>query len=180
MPLITSSVGKDYMDMYTGYDQQSVGLGMINPNIYATPQYQKKKIQNLVLGGISEIIYAGMEHDTKPRILTMRYESVYSTVLGYNLNYCPPRMRQAILKFVLDSNAARIRANQPIIVDYASIKKAIPDSKYIVRRYKVVGINVRETIPLVEWPEAVKARSGWEQHYLLFKDQQRSQSSRRR
>ena len=169
MPLITRNINRDYLDMYSGFDQQQVGLGLIQPNIYATPQYQARKIQNLVIGGISEIVYSGMEHDRSPVVLTMRYESPYNTVLAYNLNYCPQRIRQAILKFVLDANAARIKSNQPIIVDYHALKRAIPDSQYIVRRYKVVGINVRETIPLVEWPEVVKRSSGWEQHYQQFK-----------
>jgi len=174
MPQITRTIGKDYLDMYSGYNQRDVGMGLLTPNIYATPEYARKKVQNLVIGGVSDIIYAGMEHDARPKILTMVYESAYSTILAYNLNYCPQRMRQAILKYVLDSNAARIRSNQPIIVDYHAIKKAVPDSKYIVRRYKVVGINVRETLPLVEWPDAVKAKSQWESHYMMFKDASRN------
>mgnify|MGYP006136807815 CR=1 FL=1 len=166
MPLITRSVGKDYLDMYQNYNQQQVGLGMIDPNIYATPSYQKKKIQNLVLGGISRIVYAGMEHDKEPLILTMVYESPYNTVLAYNLHYVPMAIRKNILKYVLDTNAARIKSNQPIIVDYHALKRAVPQSQYIVRRYKIVGINVRETIQLNEWPEILKEKSKWESHYL--------------
>jgi hypothetical protein len=170
MPMITQSINKDYLDMYDGYDQQEVGLGVVQPNIYATPAYKKKKIKSLILGGISEIQYAGMEHDRNPLILTMAYEGPYSTVIGYNLHYCPPKLRSAILKFVLDSNVARIKANQPIIVDYHALKRAIPDSQYLVRRYKVVGINVLETYRLSDWPEAVKDRSKWEGHYKMIKE----------
>lgn len=170
MPLITQSISQDILDLYDGYDHQAVGMGVINPNIYATPQYRKKKVKNLVLGGISEIVYAGMEHDRNPLVLTMAYESAYNTVIGYNLHYCPPKMRTAILKFVLDANVARIKANQPIIVDYHALKRAIPDSAYIVRRYKVVGINVLETYELNRWPEAVKDKSRWENHYRMIKE----------
>lgn len=165
MPLITQSLNQDYLDMYSGYDQQKVGLGLIQPNIFATPAYQKKKISNIVIGGISRVIYSGVEHDLKPLILTMAYEPQYSTILAYNLHYITPKFRQAILKFVLDSNVARIKTNQPIMVDYYAMKRMIPESQYIVRRYKVVGLNVRETIQLVEWPNVVKESSGWELHY---------------
>lgn len=165
MPLITQSVSQDYIDMYSGYSQQQVGLGLITPNIYATQAYQKKKISNIVLGGISRVVYSGMEHDLRPLILTMAYEPQYATILAYNLHYIPPPFRQAILKFVLDSNVARIQSNQPLMVDYYAMKRAIPESQYIVRRYKVVGLNVRETIQLVEWPTIIKETSGWELHY---------------
>jgi len=124
MPIITQNIGKDYLDMYSGYNSQRVGMGLINPNIYSTPEYQKKKIQNIVIGGISDIVYSGMEHDTMPTILTIVHENSYNTILAYNLNYIPQQLRQAILKFVLDSNAARIKSNQPLIVDYHAIKKS--------------------------------------------------------
>ena len=44
MPLITQSVASEYLAAYDGYNQQAVGLGLIDPNIYASPEYQKKKI----------------------------------------------------------------------------------------------------------------------------------------
>lgn len=170
MPLITQSISKDTLELYSGYDQQAVGLGIINPNIYATPEYARKKVGNLVLGGISEIVYSGFEHDREPMFLCAGYIQQYNAVVGYNLHYCPPKMRSAILKFVLDSNAARIRSNQPIMIDYHALKRAIPDSQYIYRMLKIVGIRVIETIPLVEWPEVVKDRSKWEGHYRMIKE----------
>ncbi len=60
MPIVSSSISQDYLDMYNGYDQQQVGLGVIEPNIYASKPYQKKKIKSVLIGGISRIIYAGM------------------------------------------------------------------------------------------------------------------------
>lgn len=170
MPTISSSISKDYLDMYSGYNHQSVGLGMIEPNAYASKAYQKTKIKSMLIGGISRIIYAGMEHDREPLVLAMKYIPQYNVVLGYNLHYCPQKLRQAILKYVLDSNVARIKSNQPIIVDYNALKRAIPDSQYIVRMYKVVGINVLETIPLMEWPEVVKDKTKWSNHYQMIKE----------
>jgi hypothetical protein len=170
LPLITQSVSKDYLDMYSGYDQQKVGLGVIEPNIYASPSYQKKKIKNLVIGGISEVRYSGFEHDPNPLILTMGYNPNYNVAVVLNLNYCPAVMKKAILKFVLDTNAARIKSNLPIMVDYQSLKRAVPDVQYIVRYYKIVGVNVLETIPLVEWPEVIKTRSKWNNHYQMIKE----------
>lgn len=168
MPAITSGVGKDELELYTGYDHQKVGLGMMNPDIYKTPGYSKKKVQKLVIGGLSRVIYAGMEHDQQPLILPMVHESAYNTILAYNLNYLPRPLRQAMLKYVLDANANRIKSGQPIIVDYHALKRAIKESQYVVRRYKIVGLNVRETIPLVEWPEAIQKPGRWSGHYKKF------------
>lgn len=169
MPIITQSISNDYLDAYDGYDQQQVGLGLIEPNIYATQQYQKKKIQNMALGLITEARYAGFEHDPNPKILTIAYEPSYSTVIGYNLNYGTPKLRQAMLKFVLESNAARIKSNLPIMIDYHAMKRAIPDSQWLVRRYKVVGIAVKETFQLREWPELVGKKTPFDGFYMNYK-----------
>lgn len=165
---IISTVGKDVAELYSGYDAQQVGMGLINPNIYATPDYQGKKVQNLVLGGISRIVYAGMEHDNSPLILTMAFESPYQTILAFNLRYVPSQIRRAILKFVLEANRNRIKSNQPILVDYHALKRAVPQSTAIVRRYKNVGIHVRETLPLVEWPKVIEEQSPFQGHYKQF------------
>ena len=170
MPLITQSISKDYIDAYNGYDQQRVGLGLLEPSIYATPDYQKKKIQNMALGLITEARYAGWETDPNPKILTIAYEGPYNTVIGYNLNYATPKLRQAILKFVLDSNAARIRSNLPIMIDYHAMKRALPDSQYLVRRYKIVGLAVKETFQLNEWPNVIKDRTPFDGFYMNFKN----------
>lgn len=167
MPLITQSVGKDYAEMYSGYDQQEVGLGLINPNIYASPEYQGKKVRNVVLGGLHRLVYAGMEHDPRPLYMPMIYEPRYNTLLGINYHYIPPQARKAAFKFILDSNVARIRSNQPIIVDYQNLKRAAPQVRGAVRRYKVVGIGGVQMIPLVEWPEVINESSGWENHWRL-------------
>jgi hypothetical protein len=170
MPLITQSISKDYLDAYDGYNQQAVGLGMLNPNIYATPSYQKKKVNNLAIGLISSIVYGGAEHDPTPDVLIIGYETAYNTVIGFSLRYATPKLRAAIMKFVLDSNAARIKGNQPIMIDYHSMKRAVPDCQYIVRRYKVVGISVRETYPLSEWPAIAKKTTPFDGFFMRFKD----------
>lgn len=167
MATISTAISKDYLDAYDGYDHQQVGLGLQTGN-YASPAYAKKKIKNLAIGLLSEISYAGFEHDNSPKIIPIAYESPYQTILGYNTNYVPLQIRQAIVKFILDSNAARIRSNQSMIVDYHALKRAVPISQYIIRRYKTVGINVIETFPLAELPNAIKGQSRWENHYRVL------------
>ncbi len=103
-------------------------------------------------------------------MLAMAYNPSYNVILGYNLHYCPPVMRKAILKYVLESNAARIKSNLPMLVDYHAIKRAIPDSQYIVRMYKIVGINVLETLQLNEWPSAIQDKTKWQGHYKMLKE----------
>lgn len=169
MPLITQSISKDYLAAYSGYDQQQVGLGLLNPNIYATPAYKKKKIQNMALGLISDIRYAGFEHDPNPKVLTIAYIPQYNMVIGYNLRYGTPKLRQAMMKFVLETNAARIKSNQPIMIDYHAMRRAIPDSQYLVRNYKVVGIAVNNTFNLNEWVNIAKEKSKFDGYYVKFK-----------
>lgn len=61
MATVTTSMSKEYLEMYKGYTHQAVGLGTADPSIYATSAYNKKKIKNMLIGGISKIRYAGME-----------------------------------------------------------------------------------------------------------------------
>ena len=165
MPIISSSIAQDAMDMYDGFDSTSVGIGMQNPNIYATPEYQKKKIQKLVIGGISRIVYSGYDQDPEPLCLSMMLEGQYNTILALNLHYVPPPIRKNILKFIMQANAPRIKANLPLIVNYESLKRAVPQIKGIVRRYKIVGIRVVETYKLAEWPKLIQENSKYENVY---------------
>lgn len=167
MPAITQTISPDLLSMYSGYDQnrQEVGAGLVNPNIYSTPDYRDKKISSVVIGGISDIIYSAADHDPTPRLLAIAFEPAYQTVIGINLRYVPTKTRQNIMKFVLDSNVARIKANQPMMIDWHSLSRAVPEVKYITRRYKVVLIGVRETYPIVEWPEIVNESSPYQNHY---------------
>ena len=164
-----ATISKKALDAYNGYDAQDVGIGLSNPNIYKTPDYEKKKIQTLAFGLVSESIYSGFDHDSSPLIVPFAHEAAYNTILAYNLHYCPQKYRQAIMKYILDSNAARIKANQPILVDYHAIKRAVPISQFIVRRYKQTGLRVVQTYPLNEIPNIITEPSRWEQHYKLQK-----------
>lgn len=169
MAAISQNIKQDWLDMYDGFDSRQVGLGTIEPNIFATQQYQKKKQSKLLIGGLTEIVYAGMEHDRAPLILSMAHETAYNTILAYNLHYVPVQYRKAIVKFVFDSNAARIKNNEPLMIDYHALKRAIPESQYIVRRYKTVGINVLGNIPLTDWKKAIEQPSPWSNHWKQFR-----------
>jgi hypothetical protein len=166
---IVSSAPKDFKALYTGFDSKEVGLGTIEPNIYATPSYQKKKVGKILIGGLQSIIYAGMEHDLNPLVLALAYEPKYNTILGYNLHYITEAHRKAIVTLVMKSNIARIKGQLPLIIDYKMLKKAIPDSVAIIRRYKTVGIKVIESYPLVEWTSVVKQKSKWANWYKDYK-----------
>jgi len=172
MTTITSNFNKDVAAMYDGYkeNRQKIGLGLINPNIYATPDYQEKKISSIILGGISDVLYIGFDTDPTPLVLPFVFESAYNTVLAFNIRYIPPPIRKALLKYVLDTNVARIQSNQPILIDYQSTARAIPEVKGIVRRYKIVGLRVNDatgmgTVPLVEWPNLINLHSPFQQIY---------------
>lgn len=168
MPIITNTVNKELLATYDGYDPAKVGIGLMQPDIYKTPNYSKKKIQTLMLGSLSKIIYSGFEHDREPLILPFYVENAYNTVMAFNLRYLPVPLRKAVAKFVLESNVARIKSNLPMIIDYHAVRRAVPEAAYVVRRYKQVGIRVEDTIPLVEWANAIREPSKWQNHYKLF------------
>lgn len=172
MATITSAISKEYLDAYSGYNEQEVSLGLMT-GLYKSPKYQKKKIKRLAIGLLSEITYAGSEHDTNPLVLPIVYESEYNTILGYNLHYVPEKIRRALMQAVLKTNAARIKSNQPIAIDYHLIKRLVPDSQYIVRRYKTIGINPIETYALNEIPEAIKGQNRWQNWYRGIKEGKR-------
>ncbi|WGH49903.1 hypothetical protein [Alishewanella phage vB_AspM_Slickus01] len=167
MAVISQAISKDLLDMYDGYDATQVGLGVQEPSIYATPSYTKKKIQKMILGGISDISYAGYDLDRQPVVLIMGYEPAYNTVIGLNLRYITPIYRRKILKYVLDSNVARIKSNTPIMINYDSLVRLVPQIKGIIRRYKIIGVRVEKTYQLNEWPEIIKMKSPHSNVYLM-------------
>jgi hypothetical protein len=159
MPVIKNAPDKELMDLYNGFDVKTVGIGSINPDIYKTPGYSKKKIQSMYIGGVSKIRYIGYELDPQPTVLVMGFEPGYQTLICIQLRYMNQKLRKAVIDFVLKTNLARIKSNLPIIVDYESLKKFVPQIKNVIRRYKVVGIKVEETIPLNEWYNVAKEPS---------------------
>jgi len=167
-----SNSKKDYLALYQGFQRMDVGLGSIDPNVYATKGYRKKKTDKLLMGGLQEIRYTGAEHDLNPLILVIGYEAAYNTILAYNLHYIPEHYRLAIIQYVIVSNQARINSQLPLIVDYHKIKGIIPDSAKIVRRYKLQGIKVIDQFPIVEWKSAASIKSKWQNWYK--KNQQKS------
>lgn len=155
----------DWRDMYTGWDMQRTGLGIIDPNIYASESYAQLKQQMLLLGCITDITYAGFEHDPAPQILSIAYEPQYATVISYQLHYLPPTLRQQLIKFVMQTNVSRMHQNLPMIIPYTLIKAAMPWTENVVRRYKAVGIRVVGNVPVKDWPKAIKGQNKWQNVY---------------
>lgn len=168
--------GKDLQDIYQGYDafnDVAVGAGLFNPDIYATPAYSKKKTKSILIGTLAEIVYGGADYDPMPLALPIKLVSQYNMVQAINLHYVPYKIRVNILKLVLKMNTARIKSNLPIIVDLPTLTKMIPEVQYIIRNYKQVLIGLpgnSGSIPLVEWEEAIKKPSKYENHWKLIKE----------
>lgn len=158
---------QEYIDLYDGYDSKTVGLGGIDPNIYYSKRYAKKKQQKILIGALQRIIYSGFEHDVQPLIIPMRYEAAYGTMLCYNLHYIPIRFRKIMIKLILDQNKARIKKNQPLFIDYYYLKRVFPVTSLIVRRYKVVGMRVVDRYKLSEWDSVINEPSKWASHYRV-------------
>lgn len=162
---VTSNNKKDWDQLYDGFDTKNVGAGVIDPSIYASDSYRKKKIKKIMIGGLNRIVYGGAEHDNNPLALTIYYNAKYGAILSYNLDYVPKKVRKAIIDFVIKTNIKRIKKGQPIIVDYKTLKKSIPVSTKIVRLYKIQLIRVVETYPLNSWGTAIQQKSSWQNHY---------------
>ena len=167
MPIITNT-GEDLYKTYKGFELHKVGAGT-DPKMYATPEYSSKKIQSLIIGGVSKIIYGGFDHQPDPLILSMGVEAGYNTVICLNLAYIPIPVRRQIIELVLKSNYQRIKSNLPMIIDYQMLKKAFQETKFIVRRYKQTLIRVVESFSLLDWQRAVVDEgTKWESHYKLI------------
>jgi len=171
---VISSKKSDFLSIYQGFGTTKAGLGKIDPNIYSTKAYRKKKINKILIGTLNRIIYSGFDHDKEPLVLVMAYEAKYNTIIGYNFHYLPENYKRAILDVVIRSNRARIKKNNPIIVDYSLLKKAVPKSVGAIRRYKVVGVRVVDQYKLDEWPKIVKEKSKWQN---IYKDPKKAKSS---
>ena len=169
MPII-KNVGPELIQSYDGFDVTKVGAGS-DPDMYATQAYAKKKIQTLLIGGLSKIIYSGFDHQPDPLFMPLYLEPQYNVVTGLNLAYVPIQARKKIVEFVLKSNAARIKSNAPMLTDWQALKRAVPLVQYITRRYKVTLIRVQETFPLMEWDKAiVDEGTKWQTHYKMIQE----------
>lgn len=163
-----SGFKKDWLDLYDGFDFKEVGIGLTKPGIYATSQYAKKKTGIVIMGGITDIIYSGFEHDHNPLIMAMGYEPTYNTLMALNLRYVPEAHRRAIIKWILESNRTRIKGNNPLLIDYKKLERAIPSVRGIVRRYKLVGIRVVGVPAIKDWPTVIKVASPWQNMYKEY------------
>lgn len=168
MALIKTPNEKESAELYRGFSTLKVGAGT-DPDMYASPSYAAKKVQELYIGSLSDVRYGGFEHDASPVILVLSHVSIYNCVLGINLRYTPQKIRLAILRYVIESNRNRIRDNLPIMVDWHALKRAVPAVQGATRLYKLTLLRVTETYPLLEWEEAAKqAGDQWSNHYKKF------------
>lgn len=178
MALISTAM-KDYAELYKGYEENRtrIGAGLLHPSIYKTPGYERTKLENIMLGSVTDCIYGSFITDPQPLVLALSLRADINCIMGLNLRYVPSEVRQQILKFVIDSNQARILANKPLMVDWRMLAKAFPSYvPYITRLYKqqLLRVNAQTgkgVVPLIEWPELAKISSPFEGHY---KSQQRS------
>lgn len=173
MATILNTINRETAELYNVDDVQSfinVGLGTADPNIYHSRQYQRTQINHLLPGIITRITYAGAFVDRMPLIIPIWHYPQYNAVLAYNLRYCPPQVRKAIMKYIYESNRSRIKNNQPMIVDYHRIKDAVRESEGIVRMYKQIGVGVIESFPISETPNVIQENSP---HQNVYRDRSR-------
>lgn len=162
MAIIKNHTDNELISLYDGFDSTMVGIGTHNPDIYKTAGYSAKKSQSIYIGGMSKIRYIGYDLDPEPTVLVIKLLPQYASILAINTRYMPVKLRESVISFILKTNMARIKSNLPIIIDYDTLSRAVPDIKNVVRMYKTVGIKVEETIPLREWGAVVKERSPFE------------------
>lgn len=179
---VVSNHPNDFQDVYKGFDTQDVGLGTIGQDytakdeqtrrrqegdkgIYHSARYRKKKVYKVLIGGLQLIKYAGFDHDKEPLFLCVAYEPTYNTVIGYNLHYIPVKYRKMALLYHIKMNVPRIKGQKPMLVHYERLEKVVPPLKGAIRRYKIVGIRVIDTYPLLEWNDAAKGKGRWSNWY---------------
>ncbi len=159
---------EEYFQTYRGFNTLNVGAGT-DPDMYASPAYAASKVQELYIGAMADLYYAGFEHDPNPLAITLRHVSIYNCVLVCNLHYIPVRDRIAVIRYVLESNRNRIRDGLPIMVDWHALKRAVPKVSGATRLYKLPLIRVSELVPLMEWEDKAKTTSNrWSNHYKKF------------
>lgn len=169
-----ATITTDVDQLYRGYDGDlaQIGAGILNPGIYATPEYAERKVENLnPSGALATCIYAGFDNDPNPVIMTLKQEFQYNTILAINIRYMNPATRKAMFKIILDSNRARINSQSSLIISYEMLARAMPNViPYVVRRYKQQLLRVNNStdkgvVPLVEWPEMIDINSPFENFY---------------
>lgn len=168
MANILNTLDRKTAELYNVDDVQAfinVGLGTADPNIYHSKEYQRRQINHLLPGIVSRITYAGAFVDRMPLIIPIWHYNQYNAVLAYNIRYCTPTIRKAIFKYLYESNKSRIQNNQPMIVDYYSLKRAVKETEGIVRMYKQIGIGVIESFPISDTPTIINEPSPYQTIY---------------
>lgn len=173
-----ATISNNTSGTYAGYsndDLAKIGAGVINPNIYATPEYAESKTQTISpSGALATCVYGSFDVDPNPVILTIKQEFQYNTILAVNIRYMDVPTRKALFKYVIDSNKARIQSQQTMLVTYDGLARNFPNVvPYVVRRYKQQILRVNDStdkgiVPLVEWPNMVNLNSPFDGKYKEF------------
>ena len=154
-----SGINQEYLKVYDNFEPQEVGLAAINPNIYATERYREKKIDKILIGSLSSIMYTQFEHDPRPLIYVIEYEPEYKTILAVNLHYIPMRYRKRFLQVLLRYNKSNIKQKRPLEFDYRRIIRAVPPVYGAIRRYKIFGVRLLQGYKMNKWINVVSNSS---------------------
>ena len=152
----------DYEYLYSDINYKELTTRLTQPGYYASEEYRRGKVQSLAQGIISDVVYAGFDHDPNPMIIPIMHEAPYDTILSLNLHYVPPQIRQNIIKFILETNKNRISNNQPIWIDWHQLTRVEPLAEGMTRRYKQMMLGVVTTYPITKWPEIIRRPSRFE------------------
>lgn len=169
MANILQPIESELAEIYSGWDQnkKNIGLGLISPSIYAYDEYRQTKIESIMLGSLSKVMYAGFEHDMMPTVLVCDHVPRYNVIRGFNIRYVPEQIRRAMMKYVIEDNVNRIERNLPMVFDINGIMRAIPEASAILRMYKQQGLRLQPNgvVPLIDWPTVAAEPSPWSNHY---------------
>lgn len=174
MATISNNVDSLYLGFEKG-DLQKIGAGITNPNVYASKEYAKKKVDVIPpSGGLVQCVYGPHDLDPTPIILTCNTIPAHNLILAINIRYMDVATRKALFKYILQSNSARIQSKQSIVVDWQALRRAFPKViPYVTRTYKTMMLATLKSVdtpivPLVEWPSMVDIKSPFEGKYKDF------------
>lgn len=173
-----ATIANNTENLYQGFekgDLEKIGAGILNPNIYASPDYARKKVDVIPpSGGLVQCVYGPHDLDPTPIILTCNTIPAHNLILGINIRYMDVQTRKALFQYILKSNAARIQGKQSIVVDWNALRRAFPRViPYVTRTYKTMMLATLKSVdnpivPLVEWPTMVDIKSPFDGKYKDF------------
>lgn len=153
--------------VYGETDTMKVGVGTDEKN-YSNKAYAKKKTTDIMMGTINRLSYLGYELDKEPLVLVSWYNPAYNVIEGVNINYLPVAIRRNLVKYVKKTNALRIKAGKPLLIDYHDLKKAIPEIQGAWRRYKVIATKGEQIVRLDEWESVLTESTKYKNHYKFI------------